>query len=243
MSRVEKTDEETQDFFYKKKICILQKRKGYRFSVDSPILADFLPEKPGERALEIGTGCGIISLLALFRNKLSFVYGLELQKSLRRLAEINAEKNGFSERFKIIEGDFNVSYKNFQEIPLIFSNPPFLKVDSGRLSPYPEVRLAKTESRLKLKDLLKKSFVILGKKASVFLIFPYARLAELLEIAEAIGFSIAKIREVFSFKDRNPDRFLIQLTNFKVSSQQMKPLIIFNDEGNYTKEMNKIVSG
>jgi tRNA1(Val) A37 N6-methylase TrmN6 len=126
---------------------------------------------------------------------------------------------------------------------LIFSNPPFSKVNSGRLSRYPEVRLSKTETRLTLKNLLEKSFEILGEKASVFLIFPYVRLAELVEIAERIGYFVAKIREVFSFKDRNPDRFLIQLTNFKVSFQNMKPLIIFNDKGNYTEEMNEIVSG
>ena len=166
-----------------------------------------------------------------------------MQKSLRRLAEINAEKNGFSARFKIFEGDFNVLYKDFQKIGLIFSNPPFLRINAGRLSPYPEIRLAKTESRLKLKDLLEKIFVILGENASVFLIFPYARFTELVDTAEKIGFFMAKTREVFSFKDRNPDRFLIQLTNFKVSRQQMKPLIIFNNKGNYTREMNKIVSG
>lgn len=233
----------TQDYFYKKKVIILQHRKGYRFSVDAPMLVDFLPSYPSEEALEIGAGCGIISMLALYKKKFSKIYGLEIQNSLSRLAEMNAEKNGFSMQFQVISGDFNKNYNNFSGLKHIFSNPPYFQVNKGRLSPNPEIRDAKTETKLTLKELLKKSFMILGEEGSLYLVLPYDRFDELLKISKKVGFFTRRIREVFSFKDRKPERYMIQLANYKVSTEKMKPLIIFKEKGIYTKEMDKILTG
>ena len=57
----------TRDYFYKRKIIVYQRKSGYRFSVDAPVLADFLPFLPGREALEVGTGVGIVALLALYK--------------------------------------------------------------------------------------------------------------------------------------------------------------------------------
>ena len=56
-------DDETLDAFYHGRVRVLQKKRGYRFSVDAPLLADFIRTKPEDEALDIGTGSGVISLL------------------------------------------------------------------------------------------------------------------------------------------------------------------------------------
>ena len=58
-----KGDDETLGAFYHGRIRVFQKKKGYRFSVDAPLLADFIQTRPNDDLLELGTGCGIISLL------------------------------------------------------------------------------------------------------------------------------------------------------------------------------------
>jgi tRNA1Val (adenine37-N6)-methyltransferase len=233
----------TEDYFYKKKVIVFQNKNGYRFSVDAPILADFLPDLPTEEALEIGTGCGIISMLALYKKKFSKIYGIEIQETLSQLARSNAEKNGFIENFQVIHEDFYDVYKDFKGIETIFSNPPFFQLNHGRLSPNDEIRLAKTESRMSLPQLLKKTFHILSPKGSLYLILPYNRRDELTNIAGETGFSVAKVREVFSFNDGKPERFLVQLTTYTVSTEKMIPLVIFKDKGIYTDEMDKILTG
>jgi tRNA1Val (adenine37-N6)-methyltransferase len=233
----------TEDYFYKKKVIVFQNKNGYRFSVDAPILADFLPDLPTEEALEIGTGCGIISMLALYKKKFSKIYGIEIQETLSQLARSNAEKNGFIENFQVIHEDFYDVYKDFKGIETIFSNPPFFQLNHGRLSPNDEIRLAKTESRMSLPKLLKKAFHILSPKGSLYLILPYHRHDELIHIAGETGFSIAKVREVFSFNDGKPERFLVQLTTYTVSTEKMNPLVIFKDKGIYTDEMDRILTG
>ncbi|MCK4761411.1 MAG: hypothetical protein KAW12_04365 [Candidatus Aminicenantes bacterium] len=265
-----KLDNLTQNYFYKKQVIVYQHKQGYRFSIDAPVLADFLPFAPGEKALEIGVGSGIIGLLALYRNKFSFIYGFEIQEQLSRLARFNAEQNGFSDRFKIFSADFkeamsldNINlnksflggpggqfFKNaplvaegINEIKHIFSNPPFFKTGRGRLSPNREIRHAKFETKLNLETLLTGSYSLLAPQGSLYLIFPYARFVELERLARETGFFIFKKRLIFSFKDGRAERFLVQLTNYEVSQVTLEPLIIFKTKGRYTEEMEGIFAG
>jgi len=233
----------TEDHFYKKKVIILQNRNGYRFSVDAPILADFLPSLPSEEALEIGTGCGIVSMLALYKKKFSHITGIEIQEPLSRLARLNAEKNGFHHRFRVINDDFNTVYAGFKGTRTIFSNPPFFELKRGRLSPNDEIRDAKAETKLKLRQLIKKAARILTPNAGLYLILPFHRYDELVTLSRQSGLFISRLREVFSFKDGKPERFLVQLCIENVSTNKMEPLIIFKEKGIYTDAMDDILTG
>ncbi|MGE5341700.1 MAG: tRNA1(Val) (adenine(37)-N6)-methyltransferase [Candidatus Omnitrophota bacterium] len=233
----------TQDYFYKKKVIVYQRKKGYRFSVDAPILADFLPSLPTQQALEIGIGSGIIALLALHKKKFSSIYGVEIHPGLSQLAKLNAEKNGFSQNLLVINADFNEIHREFKGIRLIFSNPPFFETHRGKLSPNPEIRDAKTETRLTLHQLLTHAYAILGKKSSLCLVLPYSRFDEVMKLAPQIGYAVARLRYILSFPDGKPERFLVQLTNYDVAQLTMEPLIIFLEKGVYTPEMTNILTG
>ena len=233
----------TKNYFYKGKVIVYQRRKGYRFSVDAPILADFLPCLATQKALEVGIGVGIVSLLTLYKKKFSYIYGIEIQRSLSELAELNIEKNGFLENCKVITDDFKKIYRDFSGIEHIFSNPPFFQTNRGRLSPNPEIRDAKTETKLTMRQLLVNSYSILGKKGNLYLIIPYSRYRETKKMAGEIGYFVSRQREVFSFYRGKPERFLIQLTTYDVSPVTLPPLIIFKDKGVYTDEMDKILTG
>ena len=233
----------TFDYFYKKKVIVLQQKQGYRFSIDSPILADFLPLQKKENALEIGSGSGIISILALYKKKFSHITGLEIQEDLYRLSKINAEKNQLSDFFTAVKGDFNQLYRDFEGIKWIFSNPPFMRANQGRLSAREEIKIAKFEISLSLKNLLEKSFSILNPRGQLCLILPYARFDESITMALDSGFFLNRLRKVFSFKNGKPERFLIQLSKYRISTNRMNPLIIFEKEGHYTDEMEMILTG
>ncbi|MCU0287668.1 MAG: methyltransferase [Acidobacteria bacterium] len=191
----------------------------------------------------MGTGCGIIALLALYKKKFARVYGIEIRESLFKLAQLNAERNGFLEQFQPVLNDFTKNYRDFAGIKTIFSNPPFFEPHRGRQSPNPEIRDAKTETSLTLKDLLLKSRDILPKDGSLFIIIPYHRFDDLTALTQKIDFFPHRVREVFSFADGKPGRFLIQLSSTNVPLQKMAPLIIFKEKGIYTEEMDKILTG
>jgi len=230
------------DFFYKNRVKIFQNRNGYRFSVDSPILADFIPpsEHPG---LEIGSGSGIISLLLLYKRKLPFITGVEIQESLFRLSKMSISENSFEQVFRVVNDDFTRVYTEFNGIMTIFSNPPFLRTGTGHLSANPEIRKGKFEIDIDLETLVGKCASILGERGNLFLILPYDRYDELISLSGVKGLYPVKRRKVLSFPDGKPERFLIQLSNYRNDPEEVSPLIIYHSVGVYSDEMELIFSG
>ncbi|MBU4404280.1 MAG: methyltransferase [Candidatus Aminicenantes bacterium] len=232
----------TSDTFYHGKVIIKQLKKGYRFAVDSPILADFLP---GSRspALEIGCGAGVISLLALEQKKFPAVTGIEIQDVLYRLAVENAAANSLSDKFHVIHGDFKRIHPGIQNVQTIFCNPPFFKTGQGRVSPDPTIRLARFEIALTLADLLSGCAAILAPQGKLCLIFPFSRQKELLAEAKAHGLYPAKMRLLHPFADSVPDRLLVQLKKTERSCRIEEPLVVFKVKGIYSPEMERIFAG
>lgn len=232
----------TTDTFFHGNVIVKQLKKGYRFAVDSPILADFLPRSPMP-AMEVGCGVGVISLLALKQRKFPTVTGIEIQEVLYRLAVENAAANGFSDRFHVIRGDFKRIHPGVRDVQTVFCNPPFFKASQGRVSPDPTVRLARFEIALTLADLLRGSAAVLAPGGRLCLILPFARQEELLAGAATRGLFPARIRQVRPFADSPPDRFLVQLRKAAGSCRREKPLVIFKEKGTYTSEMEGILAG
>ena len=71
---------------------ILQNPQGYNFTSDSVLLANFVQTKHKDICVEVGTGCGIISILVNYKEKPKKIYAFEIQKDVAELANtINYE--------------------------------------------------------------------------------------------------------------------------------------------------------
>jgi len=232
----------TADTFFHGRVIVKQPAKGYRFAVDSPILADFLPRSDAP-ALDIGCGVGIVSLLALYLDKFPVISGIEIQDTLYRMAVENAAANGMAERLRVMRGDFKAVFPQFKGVSTIFSNPPFFSPRQGRLSPDETIRLARVEIALTLKDLLRCAAEILAPEGGLYLIFPFARQKELLDNAVAFGLVPQRLRSVIPVAGSRPDRFLIALGKKEERLREMEPLVLFKAPGAYSAEMEQILSG
>jgi tRNA1Val (adenine37-N6)-methyltransferase len=232
----------TTDSFYHGKVTIKQLKKGYRFAVDSPILAAFLP-RSGKPALEVGCGAGVVSLLALHKKKFPAVTGIEIQEPLFRLARANAAANGMGSRFQVIRGDFIRIHAGIANVQTIFCNPPFFKTGQGRLSPEPTIRLARFEVTLTLPGLLRGCAACLAAEGRLLLIYPFSRREELLQEAAACGLHALRFRQVQPFADSKPDRLLMELGKSDGRYRRERPLVLFKDRGVYTAEMERILAG
>src|SRR5512142_2897638 len=98
--------EETLDTLFGGRLKILQRQEGYRFSIDALLLAHFADPHPRDRIIDLGTGCGVITLILVFRRKAEAVTGIEVQPALADLARRNAALNRFSSRIAIWEKNF-----------------------------------------------------------------------------------------------------------------------------------------
>jgi len=110
--------DETLNTFYKGKILVLQRKNGFRFSVDAPLLASFIQTKKEDEILEIGTGCGIIPML-LSLKPFHHIVALEVQQGLADLARRNIMLNHLDGRITVIEKDFR-QYNPWHQFDIIF---------------------------------------------------------------------------------------------------------------------------
>lgn len=107
---------------------IIQNKSLYTFTSDSVILANFVKIKPQEKALEIGAGSGVISILLTAKTKVKEIKAFEMQKEMALLAEENVALNNLSDKIKIINDKiqlYNKYFKN-EEFDVVFSNPPYM---------------------------------------------------------------------------------------------------------------------
>ena len=97
--------DETVESLFGGRLKILQKKKGYRYTIDSILLAHFVELKEEDRLLELGAGSGVISLVLAFRSPTIQATGIEIQEDLAGMAVRSVLLNGLDGRVEIFHGD------------------------------------------------------------------------------------------------------------------------------------------
>ncbi len=183
-----------------KDIRLFQPKRGYRFSVDALLLDDFISAKKLHRGIELGTGSGIISILLAKRLKSAKLFAVEIQKSLAECAKKNVTLNRLDDKIDILMEDI----KNLKNIfpantfNFVFSNPPFRRPKSGRLSTDRERAVARHEIKMSLPVLVSTASYLLKNRGRFYLIYHPFRLVELISLLKRAGLEPKKMRFVHS---------------------------------------------
>jgi tRNA1Val (adenine37-N6)-methyltransferase len=156
--KIELHPDESIDEFMDGRLRLIQSRTGYRFSIDAVLLSEFVTIKPGDRVVDLGTGCGIIPLVLLLTKPVKYVFGLEIQSDLVHQAVRNAQINGFENKMGIIRGDIKypplMSAWVLATINDILDTSRLLLKAGGRLvMVYPVIRLVDILVRMRGYDL------------------------------------------------------------------------------------------
>jgi tRNA1Val (adenine37-N6)-methyltransferase len=240
-------DDETLDTFYHGRVRVLQKKTGYRFSVDAPLLADFIRTRAGDEALDLGTGSGIISLL-LSVKPFRHIVALEIQEGLADLARRNVELNGLGDRIEVVRADLR-TYEPERRFDLIFSNPPYIRKATGFLSRSEEKSAAKHELHGDIRDILRKTAEWLAPNGRACFIYTEKRRADFLTAAGESGLSLRRTRFVHPRAGEPANLFLAELglaagAGAAVAGPEVMPrLILFGPDAKYTAEAEAVFSG
>ena len=243
--RIRATDrprkDETLDAFYRGRIHILQKKKGYRFSVDAPLLADFIRARTGEEGLELGAGNGVISLL-LSLKPFRRLTALEVQAGLARLAARNVRLNGLENRVRVVRGDLR-RFRLRRRFDVVFSNPPYIKRGLGFPSPVAEKNIAKHEIKCDILDVMNAAARSLKRKGRAYFVYPVSRREDFLAALGKNGLTVRRMRYVRSRRGAPPGLFLAEC-GFGPSRRRVEAaLVLFGAGGVSTVEAERIFSG
>ena len=129
-----------------------------------------------KKFLEIGAGNGIISFLLSKNENIENITAVELQKNVYEYLVTNVSKNKLEGKILPLNDDImNVSGK----FDYIFSNPPYYKLNSGKL-PKNEIELvSKYKKALTLEKLILKVKELLKNEGEFCIIIPSNRLNDL----------------------------------------------------------------
>lgn len=112
---------------------IIQKSDGLRFGTDALLLSAYVKKISSGKAADLGAGSGIISMLCAKRKKFAHIYAIEIQPDFADIISRNIELNGLSDRMSSICADVSkLSELDSGTLDVIFTNPPYMKVDSGK---------------------------------------------------------------------------------------------------------------
>jgi tRNA1Val (adenine37-N6)-methyltransferase len=225
-----------------KELAIDQKKKGYRYSIEPFLLVDFIRLFPGQSVLDIGTGCGIIPLLMVHREPTLKVTAIEIQESISQQAQKNIQQNKMGSQISFIHGDFLKEALEPESLDHIVSNPPYQKVQTGRINPDPEKAIARHELSINMNSLLDKSAPLLKQGGQITLAYPPERLGETLRELENRGLYPSVARFVYGNFQAPAKIFLVSALKGKKSDFSVAPpLTIYNKTGTYTKEAESLL--
>ncbi len=170
-------DEVTDDSLFAGRLICRQHRNGYRFSVDAVLVAHSSVPKKGQRVLDLGCGCGVISLILAYRHPHILVDGLEVQAELADLATANIRQNGYEQRCAILRGDLRApgSVLRPESYDLVVSNPPYRQQHTGRLNQNRQAASARHELRGNINDFARASAFAVKNRGKVVFIYPARR--------------------------------------------------------------------
>ena len=161
---------------------MIVEEKGLKITQDAILLSEFIKEyfsrkcknlKEKKSFLEIGAGQGIISLLLSELDIISKIFAVEIQKEVFSTLKKNIEINDLNE--KIIPINKNIKSIN-GEYDFIFSNPPYKKINSGKMPKNKTEQISKYEVLLTLEEIILEIRRLLKNYGEFFLVVPNSRL-------------------------------------------------------------------
>ena len=232
----------TTTSLFQGRLKVIQRKKGYRFSVDAAILAHHIRLRPTDIAVDLGTGCGIIPLILSLQTPSAHIYGIEIQKDLAELASRNVRENHMEGSITIIHGDM----KDFRSdltpgtVDVVFSNPPYRKLLSGRINPDAERAVARHEIKASLSDVVSVAESLLKPSGRFVVVYSAERAIDLIVNMRTFKLEPKRLRLIHP--KQGSQAILAVVEGIKYGNPGLEvdsPLIIYESEGRYSDEAKK----
>jgi tRNA1Val (adenine37-N6)-methyltransferase len=238
----------SRDSLFDGGLVCLQHRHGYRFSVDAVLAAHFQPPARGASLLDLGCGCGIIGLIAMYRwgRRIRHLTAFEVQPQLAELARRNFRENGFTGKCRVVCGDLRniLEFLEPESFSQVICNPPFYKEGSGRQNVDGESLLARHQILASLDDTVAAAAAVLRSGGCLVMIYPAEGLGEMLTSLSVRRLEAKRLQCVYSYPDQTMKAWMIVVSAVKNGGrgvQMLPPFYIYRQKnGDYSPAMQRL---
>lgn len=225
------------------KIDLIQKKDGLTFGTDAFLLASFIKPRRSGKAAELGAGTGIISLLLAARDKFANISAFEIQPDFAEIAARNAELNSLDGKVSMICRDIrDLRSAEFGEYDVVFSNPPYMKTDSGKRNDSDRKYIARHEVCGTVDDFCAAAYRLLKHGGKFYAVWRPDRLCDLLCSMRAHSLEPKILTSVLANSTSSPSMVLVSATKGGASGMNMTPPLILYRDGTqeFTDRAQKI---
>ena len=213
------------DLFDYENRYIYQLNKGFKFSLDSILLAEYVNLKNKFNLIvDFGTGNAPIPLILSTKSGVKIV-GIEIQKKIYDLALKSVNFNNLDEQITIINDDINnvLKYINYEEADVVICNPPyFVKKSDKVLNNDITKKIARHEMQCTLEDVFKNAYKILKGRGYLYLSNRTSRLDDIIVLGRKYNINVKEVLFIDTKGNLNPEMLLIKCIKGSKSGLKIK---------------------
>lgn len=240
---IELKDEERLDDLQRNGYQIIQKKDGFCFGMDAVLLSGFAAVKPGEKAIDLGTGTGIIPILLEAKYEGEHYTGLEIQDEVAEMAARSVALNHLEERVSIVKGDIKEASRLFgaASFDVVTSNPPYMNDAHGLKNPDLPKAIARHEVLCTLDDVAREAAKLLRPGGRFYMVHRPHRLIEIITALTKYKLEPKRMKMVHPFVDKEANMVLIEAVRGGKSMIKVEaPIVVYQEPGVYTQEIYDI---
>lgn len=213
-----------------------------KVGTDGVLLGSWVKVNNARRALDIGTGCGLIAIMLAQRSEQLQVTGVEIDELSANEAQYNARQCPWSGRLIMVHDNIQAfSNKTESSYDLIVSNPPFF--NSGNPSNDPGRSSARHTLDLPHSDLVHIADRFLSDHGRFAFILPVKEGHELIKMGERVSLYPSRITQVLPKHNSHPERLLVEMSRINHNNVATSDIVIqYEKRNDWTPAFRKLVS-
>lgn len=218
--------------------------KQHRFGTDAILLADFASPGYSDKAMDLGTGCGIIPFLWLRGGKPKTIHCAEIQPNAAELIQKTAEQDEKYKKVKLFRCDLREIEKEDIELysySLVTMNPPYKPINTGIENSDQSQKIARHELMCSIYDVCRCADKLLKFGGRLCICMRPERLADITDAMRQYKIEPKRIRFVSYSLDKEP--FLVLAEGRKGGNKGLRvlpELCIADSSGALSREMKEI---
>ena len=215
----------------------------HTFGTDAVLLSHFATPKYKDKALDMGTGCGIIPMLWLRDDRQSDIHCLDIQQNAIEQVNASIKVNKLQDRLTPHLCDLREVSSEFHAecFTLVTMNPPYKPVNTGIESLGESARIARHEVCCNIEDAVKAGAYLLTYMGRLCMCHRPERLVDTLATMRQYRIEPKRLRFVVDRQGEEPFLFLVEGKKGAKPFLRVEPtLVIKNEESKFTPEMIEI---
>lgn len=221
-----------------KQFQVFDQHSTMRVGTDSVLLGAWAKLPNHGLILDVGTGCGILALMAAQKTQAK-ILAIDIDKASIEEASQNFKNSLWASRLSILQTEFEqYAYHHPHSVDHIISNPPyFINSLKTKHSGRNKARHAPEGFEEKFIESLATTLSPQGKAS---IIQPADRIDSIMEILTTVNLFLTRLCKVFPHEGSRPTRVLLELSRCQQNEPEQMDIIIHVQGNTYTPQYKEL---